>query len=390
MDQAQNLRPFPSWFLSRPGDNAEVATTRLPLDEEYWLALRHPAEVESAGLGLLATRNLAFGALHQDQKDQLWKEFRSYIRQAEGFYRGACVLPWKSSPLNYYYAFMNLSKALAVVRGLLLPQAAQVPRVLHHGMSARVDIGPPEVWRLRVQSADGGFSLLYQSTIGNPIAHGTEFDVRLLLGYATPIGWQIQKSGVAIPRAWFPCKWIIAVAPANGCWDIIGMFRDLDLTRLPAAFDAAYEEIPQDAIKTFAFRNLGLQASEAGGYRFVQRKAPLPIAAGQVQFPDLRLALRNDLAGCIFEFLDDPNYHFAIGLPYVAAGQNVSMDEGVALYAVTYFLSSLVRYHPDYMDQIGDSNEAWLIESFAKAAPLFLLRYLASAILGYPLMLESA
>jgi len=66
------------------------------------------------------------------------------------------------------------------------------------------------------------------------------------------------------------------------------------------------------------------------------------------------------------------------------------MSELVAMYAGMYFFSSLVRYHPDYLDTIAESSEAWLIESFAKSAPLHLLRYLVSGILGYTLAIEAA
>ena len=66
------------------------------------------------------------------------------------------------------------------------------------------------------------------------------------------------------------------------------------------------------------------------------------------------------------------------------------MNEFVAGSAIMYFLSSLVRYHPDYMDAIGESSDAWLIESSAKSAPLDLLRYLAAGVLGYTLIIESA
>jgi len=66
------------------------------------------------------------------------------------------------------------------------------------------------------------------------------------------------------------------------------------------------------------------------------------------------------------------------------------MNELVASYAVMYFLSSLVRYHPDYLDAIGESTDAWLIESFAKSAPLSLLCQLATLSLGYTLVIQSA
>lgn len=225
MDQAEHMRGFTGWFLRAVSRNSlEVTSTHLQLDEEYWLALRHPAEVELAGTALLAAGDPAFAARTLVEKNQLWREFRAYVRQAEGFYRGACVLPWKSSPLNYYYSFMNLAKALAIVRGLLPPQPAQEPRQLHHGLSARVVPGNPDTWRLTVRGADGVFPMLFRTITGAPIPENTDLEARRLLGYSLPIGWQLQKSGNGALSAWFPCRWII-LTQATECWDVIGVPR---------------------------------------------------------------------------------------------------------------------------------------------------------------------
>src|ERR1035438_558707 len=133
MDQAKALRPYNGVARARPfSERLQVTRTHLPLDEEYWLALRPVAEIEAYGMVRLATGNAAFLGFSREVQAQLWRELRAYIRQAEGFYRGACVLPWKSSPLNYYYSFMNLVKALAVVRVLLPPTGGGEPRRLAH------------------------------------------------------------------------------------------------------------------------------------------------------------------------------------------------------------------------------------------------------------------
>ncbi len=390
MDQAQRMRGFTGWFL-RPvyRNSLEVTGTHLPLDEEYWLALRHPAEVELAGIALLAAGDPGFTVRTPAEKNQLWREFRAYVRQAEGFYRGASVLAWKSSPLNYYYSFMNLAKALAIVRGVLPPQPVHEPRQLHHGLSARVIAGNPDEWRLTVRGDDGVFPMLFRTVIGAPIPDNTELEARRLLGYSLPIGWQLQKSGNGALIAWFPCHRIILVQAAE-CWDVIGVPREAPLDRLPASFSAAYEEIPVDQAKAFAFTTLGLHASVASELRFLQRKTPeVSAAAGECNAAALDRLLEESAPHCTFELLNGTDYEFGLGIPYAAAASTVPINELVASYAVMYFLSSLVRYHPDYMDRIGESAEAWLIESFAKSAPLFLVRYLVAAVLGCTLIIKA-
>jgi hypothetical protein len=366
-----------------------VTRSHLSIDEEYWLALRHPAEVGTAGKTLLDKNNPNFAALSGSDQDAVWREFRAYVRQAEGFYRGAAVLLWKSSPLNYYYSFMNLAKAMAVVRGVLSPKRPVTPRRLRHGLLAAVVNGTPDTWNLTTQRPTEIFPQLYEMVMGVQVAEGTELDARELLKYVSPIGWQLDKSGYG-PRAWYPSYWIVATDD-SGCWDIIAVPRDADLRQLPAVFHSDYQEVVPEAARDFARCCLRLQAVQAAAYRFLERKAPLPaIQPGTHNLGAIDNALRSAVPQCVFETLNGTEFQLAIGLPYRTGAAAVPMNEFIAAYAVMYFLSSLVRYHPDYMDAIGESSDAWLIESFAKSAPLHLLRYMASGVLGYALIIESA
>lgn len=389
MDQVQTLRDYSGWAIRAIcREKLTATTTHLALDEEYWIALRHPAEVEAAGRTLLAKCDPTFAARPESEQSQLWREFRAYVRQAEGFYRGATVLPWKSSPLNYYYAFMNLAKAVAVVRGLMPPQQVQEPRRLHHGISARVLPGNPDEWRVTVQGADGVFAKLYGVSVGVALQNGTEFDCRRLLGYLRDVSWQLDESGNGDWKGWFPSKWVFLQSPTHW-WDVLVLQRRLPLDRLPPTVSDAYHEISVHGTKEFAFKRLGLHAVQAQSYRFLERKVPVPSDSQNVAM-ELERLLRQSIPNCVYECPNDVNEGFAIGLPYSTPIGSIPINELTAVYAVMYFLSSIVRYHPDYMDKIAESVDAWLIESFAKAAPLTLLRYLTSSVLGYTLIISSS
>ena len=388
MNQVSTMRPYAGWHLRGIfRKHVESTKTHRPLDEEYWLALRHPAEVEAAGLALLAANHPTFSGLSALQQDLLRREFRAYVRQAEGFYRGACVLPWKSSPLNYYYAFMNLAKALALVTGLLPPPVADEPRRLRHGLSARVVPGPPEAWRLTTGGADEIFAMLYRRMVGVEIPPHTELDAHRLLGYSESIAWQLEKSGLGSTRAWFPCYWVM-VSAAAASWSVIGVPRGVPPDRLPATFEAEYEEVSPDGAKSFALVTLGLHAVQALSVRFLQGTPEPNPAPGVTDARALDRRLKASAPNCVFEFFRGTEFEFALGLPYVGTASTIPMDEVAASYAVMFFLSSLVRYHPDYMDRIGESSDAWLIESFTKSAPLNILRALVSLILGYSLIID--
>jgi hypothetical protein len=341
-------------------------------------------------MALLSSTNPGFAALSANQQEDQWREFRAYVRQAEGFYRGACVLPWKSSPLNYYYSFMNLAKASAVAFGHLAPQPAECPRMLKHGLSARVVPNTPAKWKITVQRADGIFGLLYQATIGIPIPDGTELNARELLGYVPSISWQLAKSGTGTAQGWWPCHWVF-LTQGDQLWDVIGILRGADLSQLPPALSGLYQELSAEAAKPLARETLGLQAVQAQALRFLQRTTPLPAREpGKYNASSIEQSLRVAILYCVFEHLDSTDFQFCIGLPYSTAAGLVPMNELVASYAVMYFLRSVVRYHPDYMDKIGESTDAWLIESFVKSAPLSLLRHLVALALGHTLIIQSA
>lgn len=373
-------------------EKLEVASSHLPVDEEYWLALRHPTEVQTVGFDLLRQVHPGFPALNTQEQESTWREFRAYARQAEGFYRAASALHWKSSPLNYYYAFMNLAKAMMVSRGALSPKPSSRPRKLRHGLTATVIPGAggaSDKWFLSSQNANEIFPQLYQLMIGTSLPTSTTLDSLELLQYISSVAWQLHKCNRG-QQAWHAGRWVALTAPGN-MWDLIVVSQEADITRLPATFDADYQEVRPEAAKELAMRVFSLHARTAMHCRFLERKTPFPTpASGPYDLGAIERSLKTAAQHSVFPYLQDLNNELAFGLPYRTGSVTVPMNEAVAAYAIMYFLSSLVRYHPDYMDSIAESSDAWLVESFAKTAPLVLLRYLVTGALGHPLIIESA
>lgn len=392
MDKTTSPRPFTGWIIKRlDADKLEVATSHLPLDEEYWLALRHPTEVQAVGFDLLRGTHPGFAALTTQEQESTWREFRAYARQAEGFYRAASALHWKSSPLNYYYSFMNLAKAMMVSRGSLPSKPSSQPRKLRHGLTATVvpgTSGTPDKWSLSSQSTNDVFPQLYRLMIGTSLPAGTMLDSLELLQYVSSVAWQLYKCNRG-PCAWWAGRWGVLTAPGT-MWDMIVLPKEADVTRLPAAFASEYQEVPSEAAKELAMRIFSINARTAMHARFLERKTPFPTPpSGPYDTAVIEHSLKTAAQHCVFPYIQDTHYELAFGLPYRTGTFTIPMNEAVAAYAITYFLSSLVRYHPDYMDSIAESSDAWLVESFAKTVPLVLLRYLVTGALGHPLILEA-
>ena len=58
------------------------------------------------------------------------------------------------------------------------------------------------------------------------------------------------------------------------------------------------------------------------------------------------------------------------------------MDEFLAGYLIFFYLGSLVRYHPDYLERILRSKEAWIIQRFVTSCSTTLLRRASIFLLG--------
>ena len=57
------------------------------------------------------------------------------------------------------------------------------------------------------------------------------------------------------------------------------------------------------------------------------------------------------------------------------------MNEELATYATMYYMSELVRYRPDYLYSILESEASWLFQSFVKFCPLKFLRAMVGRII---------
>ena len=82
-----------------------------------------------------------------------------------------------------------------------------------------------------------------------------------------------------------------------------------------------------------------------------------------------------------FHYYDD-NKDFDLALPYQDTSNPtpIPMNECLAIYAVMFYLSSLVRYRPNYLESLLSYKEAWLIENFVNSTPEAFLRIMVSKI----------
>lgn len=389
------FRPASKYLEMRFAHNSiEITKTDGDLADELWLSLHHAAEVQSVGIELLKTHNSKRVELTDELLLEEWRELRAYLRQAETFYRAAAGLSWISSPLNYYYSFLNLAKASCLLAGVF-PEREDVgdsvaevtPRRVRHGLFEKIVF--PDRWTVTVGSVTDVFPLYYELVLKQPIGSKSVLEVHDLLGYSLPIGWQLRKSSYGDKARAFPAYWAL-VGNGSHSWDLVGLPSGVPSQYIPAAFFDQYDEVEHLSIKDFVRRAFGIAAVTAAGIRFFQRRIPYPSGEGGefhsgILGTDFRAAMDHhafpNLSDEIHQFI------FSARCPNADGTLSVAMSPEIATYATWFFLSSLVRYHPEYMDKISTSSDAWLIESFVKSAPLDLLRMMTSRILDYSLVM---
>jgi hypothetical protein len=154
-----------------------------PSPELIWREIDMEASYPDRG------RALFVGTLAQ--RNKLWREFRSYVRQAKDYGEAAHSVRGPSAALLLYYSALNLAKAelLTSVPNLVSGQT------IHHGLSYSPTGAKTIAGDYLTVRAGGVFPLLYRKRTGRPLPKNTRIWVKPLLGYIYEISWEIEQTG---------------------------------------------------------------------------------------------------------------------------------------------------------------------------------------------------
>lgn len=356
-----------------PRQVSELNVSRA-IDNELWCLLEYYSEIKEVGIKLFKNYN-------KRNTEKYFKYFQAYVRQAKSYYDSAKTLKPRSSSLLYYYSFLNLSKAAIII------DDPSVGGKIHHGLvyDLENDLG---VEKQKVKILDDGvFPKLYEWYFDHKI-NSQFLNVNVLLSYCTDIGYQYRKDG-SQQRKILPCVHLTCVN-RNECWSLVGM-PGFDLfskfKKSMSDFFKDYElvEIP----KHIGANNFNMSPIELDAFSFFQNKEPISLPSDnrlsdRFEINNLVLALKKLFQTNYFS----DNYDFQISLPYMLQKQ-VQIDETLSIYLIMFFLSSLVRYKPHYLENLLNSKDAWLIDSFVNSCPTTFLRSLVSRTIGEDYLLSS-
>lgn len=358
--------------------------TAISVEKELWIMLRSYSEVKSRGISLLRKYNISGrGTL------DIWKRFRSYIRQADNYWQAASKTTYKSSSLLYYYSFLNLVKAY------LLLENSRVPHDVHHGLSFNTGVTSTNLQDNSVTVMTGNnqiFPLYYRKVFSaDPPAR---FTIISLLAYATDISYQFENGRFGRRRV-FPFVYRIAIDKNRAkSWLVFTLPSVAPLRYYRSTFRdffAEFEQVEKPQSVGPPFRELfGFKSVEWSFNDFYQSK------------PEKEVDFVNNsiLVGIYIQKLKDilgfwltPNYYSDQFSGYLSFPKNrrdrSPINEELAIYIVMFFMSEIVRYRPDFLDEIFDSRAAWLLESFVETSPLKFLRAITSRIVKQTIVIKN-
>jgi hypothetical protein len=360
-------------------ESFNVYSSDIDLADEAWLLVHQLSEVRERGEAHI---RFCQPQLRADMVTQVWKEFRAFVRQSEGFYRAAIGLPWKWAPLNYYYAFLNLAKAILTADGVLTAGTFAGMRV-RHGLASKAPRTGAGVVDWTVQVREGGvFPRLYTRVMKCKVSKGTDLNVAQLLGYSTPISLQHLESDCG-PLRTYPGNCVL-LGDSEASWTMIAIPRAAGVADLfPATFLTHYREIQTP--KAVALQVFGFHAVASADMQFFES---IEVLRKEVSVSAACAALHMAAPRSIFPPVVSSNHQFVLHAPCEATTGPIPMSEMLATYAAVFFLSELVRYHPDVLDDVAEMRDAWLVESFVRSVPSHMLRMMLPVVLNRTVLLD--
>ena len=386
MTQTRNARAVSGYsdFNITPRPRIPLRSNTSPREELFAL-LQNASEIEEIGKPLI--RKWRSPANERTVK-QAFLSLQAFVRQAKSFYMAAEALEYRSSALLYYYAFLNLAKAYLVTHS-----SFDVQGFVGHGL--RYKFRPQSLDRQVVTATarTGVFQMLYRSLMDQPLAPSLSLNIKRMLSYCTDIDHEfktvIGKSSGRI----FPALLRIAAYQEQNAWPVLAVDRSSGIEQYRkslAEFWSFFEKVDYEPQR--AYRLFDMDTWNVPGFTFYESIETFDFFdAGDVHlFPSFYIIPKTYEA---LQPILSPNpysdeYSFYVALP-LRHNLQIPFHEALGIYAVTFFLGSLVRYNPYYIENLLDSKYGRVIERFMKSTPETFLRHIANLILDQDYVLSS-
>ena len=369
MRPARNARKYVQQIDVPPFVQWEMWTTD-DVKNEVFGSIEFITEIEEIGrehlIGCGQSRNLRSTFLNM----------QAFVRQAKTFSRSAETLDYRASSLSYYFSFLNLVKAYIATK-----EPEKIRGEVYHGLIK--PRGTRTSDRQIVEVRNGVFPTFYRLVTGQRLKLKTRFNVFDLLGYCSDVGLEYEVGGFGRHRT-TPCRAIVASEQNTGPY--FGLIDVCDFDKLEPykkTLSAFYSRLEEVDLEPNSCRELfKLYAEEKRRYRFFETRGLFPLNEdGKIPIGQVMSHVYDGLR----PFFEQTPYagdgDFTLVAP-LRKNLQIPMRESVAIYAVMFYLSSLVRYDPTYLEKIFASREAWIFKRFVSTAPITFLRRIRNLIDG--------
>jgi len=298
------------------------------------------------------------------------RSLKLYLQQSEEFYVAARSARPNTAPLIYYYAFLNLAKALCELKQPRFHERLDCyrhglswkpnPRLLVNLEKEAVVVGPRGVWHVLWEAVTG---------LRCPAANPTRIRIRDLFALCPEISVECGRAfGLEVRSIDLHEPVLVTHDQTSEAWLRFSVTRD-DLK-------AQRITVPQ-MLSEIANQRSGYTEilSTAPGLRAFESTTPVRWKNSE----PAALALAADIRALnVFTHIGK-DQRMAYFLP---AQKNLPLrlPQIVVLYSILFWLSSLVRYDPHSVAELTDSPYWILIDGFMSQSRLWLLEQFEWAI----------
>ena len=306
----------------------------------------------------------------QDHYDKVGRaDALALAKQAESFYKIAVQAPSETSPLLWYYCFLNLAKAfLLKTPGIYPPDNVEHAT---HGIAGpannnsgtgyvKLSKQTVSAYATRTSSTPGRLQVFPAlcDALGTPIkispgTTSTQLSIKHLLSHTV----SIHRAFATAYRSPLRFCRVTAIAQehrkksgkAGDLWHLLVL--DVNDVRASGASIKKFEQ-PGTLTAVSPTRNTGTHMLEGACARF-----------SNVNFLDKLAEQRTDLKRFVHPLLLPQGYR------YYLYPDTMVLRQPCSIYAIMFYLGSIVRYQPQRFSSLVGNKYRWLIEEFLQICP---------------------
>jgi hypothetical protein len=358
MPLAQHRDGEPNGFHSLPSFDLE--TTLGEPETIVWSSIRHLGSHAAA-----AYTAGAHGHTHKRIRETIARNVKLYIGQAHEFYEAAKDAKPNTAPLLYYYAFLNLAKALCEFKK---PKLHERIECYSHGISWRPN--PKKLVRFRTEyltlRQNGMWQALWAAlmAVACPVPPNVRLHIQTLFSYCPDIGAEFGRS----------CG-----------------YERLNLIALDSP-NVMYDKQRREAWVSFSVKRWRFRAAKISAPTFLRQISVTGNAYTEVHSAEPKELRRFESATVkSVPHVDDVHSAFANEIRAFSLVSHMVLEQKLgysvpvqralrypipqilAGYSILFWLGSLVRYDPHSVQYLMDSHYWVLVDGFMSQCRPWLL-----------------